>query len=333
MTDPVDSSVPTAWTAAIDALWRDQNRWSKRADELAGKHRSWLGPLALLGLLGVVLSTLTPEILRWFGLTKADASAMRMLVTLVGPVIVAGTAFLSRELIGPKTEQLWVRAREISEALKAEGFIYATGAPPYGDLDAAPLALNAKLTQLTEEVAAFAPLPAVDEERVRRYPHQPRDEAEYVAERVQDQIGWHERKGRGHHKKLEHLRLGSLLLGFASVVLGVFAGALDSASLNVWIAVVSTAVATLTSYAYASRYEFLASSYFDTAARLEKRLRARQLEKHGGHEAFARFVLDCETVLAGQNRSWSQTMLKRTETADASTQVSEPKDAPIAGAP
>lgn len=330
MTQPVDSSTSTAWTAAADALWRDQNRWSRRANELAGKHRSWVGPLALLGLLGVVLSTLTPEILRSLGLTKDDASAMRIVVTLIGPVIVAGTAFLSRELIGPKTEQLWVRAREISEALKAEGFIYVTGAPPYGDPEAAPLALDAKLTQLTEDRAAFAPLPAVDEERVRKSRH-PMNEEGYVVARVQSQISWHENDGQRYHKQLEHLRLGSLLLGLTSVVLGVLAGALDIASLNVWVAVVSTAIATLTSYAYASRYEFLASSYFDTAARLEKRLRTRRLEKHGGPEAFARFVLDCEAILAGQNRSWSQKLLKRPETTDASTPVSEPKDAPIAG--
>jgi len=262
-------------------------------------------------------------------LTRDDASTTRIVVTLVGPMIVAVTAYLSRELIGPKTEQLWVRAREISEALKAEGFIYATGAPPYGDGEVAPLTLNAKLSQLTEDAAAFAPLPSADEERVRKYPHEPMAEAAYVALRVQSQIRWHEDGGRGYHKKLEALRLGSLLLGLASVVLGVVAGALDSASLNVWIAVVSTAVATLTAYAYAGRYEFLASSYFDTAARLEKRLRSRRLEKDGP-EAFARFVLDCEAILAGQNRSWNQKLFQRTETAGASTQVTEPKDAPTA---
>ena len=332
MTQANPTSPSSAWTSAIEALWIDQSRWSLRANELASKRRNRVGPLALFGLLGVVLSTLTPEMLRWFGLTEADSSAPRFLITLIGPLIVAGTAYWTRELIGPKKVELWVRAREISEALKAEGFIYVTGAPPYGDSTTAPAALHAKVAQLTEEQVAFAPLPEADNERLKQYPHQPTDEATYVARRVEGQSRWHEKEARIYHQKLEYCRKGTLFLGFVSVILGGIAGAIDSAGLNVWIAVVSTAIATLASFAYANRYEFLVSSYCDTAARLVKRLRARQLEEPGAQEGFARFVLDCETILAGQNRSWSQKLTEAPPSA-ASAQTTASKGANVATTP
>jgi len=231
---------------------------------------------------------------------------------MVGPVLVAASTFLTHSLLGPKTEQQWVKARLLSEALKAEGYIYAAAAPPYSDPVAAPAQLAKKIAALVQEYGGPAALPDADLSRVSARPHDLLDLTGYVERRLKDQLKEHEKGAKKHASELGRWRLLTGALSLLAVVLGVIAGT-KLVSINVWVAVVSTAIASATAYVHATRLEFLAASYAKTAERLDN-LRIAFTASPPTGDAQARFILDCEAELAAQNRVWSDELTKKPPT-------------------
>jgi len=297
------------WRATLKGLWGKQAQWSRLATQLKASHRSWNGPLIIVGFIGVVASTLTPYLV---GLTAAkpqESSLLAFSLTIVGPLLVTSAAVLTREILGPKAERKWIKARMVSEALKAEGFIFAAGAPPYGVVDA-PELLAKKIDEIAVTNDDLGPLPEVDAPAGDR-PQDPLDVEPYIAARVDEQRKHHAAGARLNARKLSAWRGRSIVLMVVSAGLGIIAGVTKQAALNTWIAVVSTALATVTAYATASRFESLAATYAATAERLEGLVRQWRAKAKRGPEERDRFILDCEAVLASQNRSWSDELSTR----------------------
>src|SRR5262245_1515955 len=270
------------WKNVLTSLWQEQSRWSRRADEQKRSYRSWTGPLIAAGFVGVVLSTLSPELVAMLKSDKAGAAATdrnfwQMAAALAGPLIVAVAAALTRELRSGTTDQQWAKARGIAEALKAQGYLFASGAPPYSDEQTAPQQLATAMNEMTSTAAnELGPLPPAAQGLEQKHPHDVIDEQAYITRRVQPQADFHERGALDNRNKLQRWRTVGLLLAVVAAALGVIAGVQKNASINVWVAVVSTAIATLTSFIYAGRFEFFAATYFATATKLRGRLRIWQ---------------------------------------------------------
>jgi hypothetical protein len=75
---------------------------------------------------------------------------------------------------------------------------------------------------------------------------------------------------------------------------------------GVWLVVITTVTASLASYLYANRLQYLVGSYTAAARNLDA-LRVGW-QTFGGPEAAAaerdRFILDTEAVLSAENQSW-----------------------------
>jgi conflict system pore-forming effector with SLATT domain/uncharacterized protein DUF4231 len=303
MSEPSDR-----WRKTLAALWEQQSQWSSAADTYKGDLRSWNGPLILVGFIGVVLSTVTVYLVPQT--TKPDQwTSWQFALAVVGPVLVAVAALLTREILGPKTEQQWIKARKVSEALKAEGWIFAAGAPPYSDPDTAPELLATKMIELKSGAEGLGPLPPP------RTPRDPRPQTrltpqQYVDQRVLTQCTFHDDDARKNVKTLARWRAVAVVLMVVSAVLGIIAGFGKQASINVWVAVVSTALATVTAYVTASRFEFLAASYAATSERLRNLATKWGAKQNLTPTENDRFILDCEAVLAAQNRTWADELSK-----------------------
>lgn len=301
------------WRSALAAVWQKQSSWSRTAKRLKVAHRSWTGPLLGLAFLGVVLSTVSPQMIHWLGSPDSPDvwSGMQFALSIAGPVLVAVSAVLTRDLLGPKSEQSWIKARGVSEDLKAEAYVYAAGAPPYGDREAAPADLLARADALADKATNIGRLDDADPDIEKTYPHHPLSIDDYVAQRVSGQIDWHRAGARDNGDRLRRWRNRGIALAVVSAGFGVAAGARQAATLNVWVAVVSTAIATVTTFVYVNRFEFLAASYFATSQRLQDLINRWRVARDHGIEQGGRFVLDCEAVLAAQNRSWRDELSKR----------------------
>jgi hypothetical protein len=296
------------WRAALEGVWSEQHRWSEHASALKRGQKSFTGPLTFLALTGTVLSTLSPYIVAHIASSTTSRSLV-VVITLLGPAFAALSTFLVASLLSPKSERAWIDARQLSEALKAEGYMFATGAPPYSDATKAPQLLVDKLTELTRDTKELG-IPRDIAPQGHPHPMEPLDPAGYLAKRVAAQITYHRQEARKFDTKLRRWRFAAIALGSVSAVLGLVAGLGNLVSLNVWVAVVSAALATLTTYVYANQFELLAAMFFNTAERLD-RLRLRWAVSAQSAEEWQRFVLDCEALLAAQNRNWSETLTKQ----------------------
>ena len=316
------------WRTTLEDLWNKQSQWSSAANSHKSAHRSWNGPLIGFGFVGVVLSTISPSMVALTASKPAEWTVLQYVLALAGPVIVAVTALLTREILGPKSEQKWIKAREISEALKAEGYIFAVAAPPYTDPTTAPDVLAAKIEELTAAGDGLGPLPlaSADDPGIARQatdrkptgkkasdpkPREPLSLDQYIERRVKAQCAYHDRDALGFARMLSRWQAVAIALMALSAALGVIAGIGKQASINVWVAVVSTALATLTAHVAASRFEFLAASYAATSERLQRLVTKWHAKQNPTAAEKDRFVLDCEAVLAAQNRTWADELSKR----------------------
>jgi hypothetical protein len=266
----------------------------------------------------IVPQTLKPE--EW--------TLQQYVLTVLGPMLVTGAALLTREILGPKQGQQWIAAREISEALKAEGYIFAAAAPPYANANTAPPLLAARVDELTDGAQTVVPLPPPVDNPARL--QQPLTTADYISQRVDGQRKHHLDGARGYARKLKGWRGVAIVLMLVSAGLGVVAGLTKQAAVNVWVAVVSTALATVTAYVAASRFEFLAASYAATTERLEALVRRWRAKQDPMRAEADRFVLDCEAVLAAQNHTWGDELSKRvSEMLQADPPPPPPPPAPV----
>jgi hypothetical protein len=307
MPEPTD-----AWRRTIAELWAKQSQWSTAADHHKSAHRSWNGPLIAIGFIGVVISTVSPHLIEQTATGLDPWTVWQYVVAVTGPVIVAVAAVLTREILGPKGEQKWIKAREVGEALEAEGYIFAVGAPPYSDPTTAPNVLAAKMEELIPAVGVdgIGPLPAANANGADK-PDAPLNVDEYIDRRVKPQCEFHDAGARMYAGKLARWQAVAIALMAVSAALGIIAGAGKQASINVWVAVVSTALATVTAYVTASRFEFLAATYAATSERLQSLVRRWQARQDATTAEKDRFILDCEAVLSAQNRTWADELSKR----------------------
>ncbi|WP_224191395.1 DUF4231 domain-containing protein [Nannocystis pusilla] len=290
-----------AWRSALEALWRQQSKWSRQADELKRSHQNWTGPIVLATFLGVALGTLTPQISAWTTALNGPAYIPQV-CSACASVLSAVAAYLSVQLLSPRKVQDWVVARSVSEALKSEGYLYAAGVSPYDDSQAAAERLMSRIEELEKTDTTFT-LPDPDGNRPELCERLSVED--YIEKRVNAQLKYYRAYSQTYSKQLACWRRTGIGLGVVLVGLGALGTFLDKQALTVWMAVVTTAIATMTAYVYGSRIESLASAYFATAERLERLTRRWNTLVNRTEAARNQLILDCEAVLSAQNRSWS----------------------------
>lgn len=299
MTTPRDPQPEEKRRAALEHFWGQYRVW----DETALKHQkalsAWRLRVLLLGMGAAVLGAVSdPRALPWpegwptWGVPRSAFS-------VAGGVLLGLAAFLTRELLGPEREGSWLRARAAAEAFKREGYLLAAGAPPYdGPVTRALLerarGILAGVGDLQEETVA-------EEKRLEGMPPCPLSADEYVAQRLDDQIRYYRRRAGEHRVVVGRVRSLTVVLGVAAFVLG----ALSGGGTGVWLIVITTATASLASYLYANRLQYLIGSYTAAVRNLDAlRVGWQTFGAEADDAERDRFILDCEAVLSAENQSW-----------------------------
>lgn len=129
---------------------------------------------------------------------------------------------------------------------------------------------------------------------------------EYMADRVEDQIEWYDKKSQGAQRWFKGLRIIEI---FAAAAIPIFAGFGGGAPASIWIIGILGALITILTSAM-SLYQFQEKwiEYRTTCESLkhEKFIYLARAEPYNEGDPFELFVQRVESLISKENSSWSQ---------------------------
>ncbi len=280
--------------AVLDAVWQQQETWSRAAD--AARRRIARGRRLVAGL--TVLAAVA-------GSAAAQLDVVHRPVSRVLAIVAAaalGLVPLAARATGREPVQVWTRLRAVAESLKAEVHRHLAGVSPYRgpDRDAVLLSrVDALLDEAgdlvghTVDVAPPSrPLPAVS------------DVPSYLARRVAGQVeSYYRPQARRMAAAARRVRLVTNALTAAGAVVSAVVGVLgDGLGLAAWVGVVATVTTAVVGYGAAQQYERHQIEYARTADQLSRLHRARR-DGQGWTDDDA-FVAEAERLIALSNEAW-----------------------------
>src|SRR5919109_4972307 len=161
----------------LGSTWQKQRVWSTAADRLK-RDITWARAIAL-GLLiaGAILQTAASQV---------PNESVKTALHVVGVLVLAAAPVIQQFKLGTERLRAWIRARSVSEGLKAETYLYLMGVPPYAadGRDARLLekmqSILDKAKDLAAHTALVEPLPSA--------PPQITDIEMYIEQRINQQI-------------------------------------------------------------------------------------------------------------------------------------------------
>jgi hypothetical protein len=307
----------------IDSAWREYRGWARFSMEEQARARFWgwviLGLTCFCAVLAASASYFDPDKgaggvaagSNWIGRTLSFASA--------AAAAVAGAIGAAR--LRADHERVWITARGIAEAIKSECFLRAAGAGEYTDAGADDIFQRrlAAITARGDGIAAlFEPVLANKDPRCPPIPISP---GWYRTNRLLEQYTWYAHSGRRENDAAERFKYLALTLSAFAALLGVLAGVWPALRAELWIGVVTTVSAALTTYAMIDRRKQMALGYAQTATKLN-RLDAR-FDGAVSDLLLSQLVADAEDTILGENRAWSDIMTRARPPTGAPSPASE----------
>ena len=138
---------------------------------------------------------------------------------------------------------------------------------------------------------------------------------EYVEQRINDQIGWYDRKSTTNQRWFKRLRFAEIVAAAAIPFLSGFAGnsvpiKIAIGALGVFVAVIASLLGLLQLQVHWIEYRATAESL-----RREKFLFLTQTAPYDKDDAFHLFVQRVEALLTKENTEWAQSMMKPPKSA------------------
>jgi hypothetical protein len=298
MNNPTAAWSP-AQAQALEYAWGEYLVWAATSRQKKKEIFSWKFRVLVLTVLGAFLGTVSSKL--------SGSSEWAVWITaILGGTLVALATYLGRELLSPDQERHWIRSRSLAEALKAETFLFRTGAPPYDGPEPAPK-LMARVKELLATAAEVHSVTLSPEDQRQGLPAGPLSVAAYIKERLDDQLDFYRPRVQQYDRLMKIWRNVNLALGAVATVLGVL-GKWTGA----WVAVITTITTSVAAYLYANRYQYLIISFQATVRQLD--FLRHQWGVMGAPEqdpdSRSRFFLDCEEAISIENSAW---MAKWTE--------------------
>ncbi|WP_165945344.1 DUF4231 domain-containing protein [Micromonospora sp. KC723] len=281
--------------SAVSAVWRDHRRWSWAAGTAKRSIAFWRTAALASAVGGAVLTTAAVQV----GLNGAPGRAL----ATAGAVALALVPVVRVTRLGRARIEAWTRVRSASEALKAQVYLFLTGAQPYDGPDRGRR-LRTFAAAVADDVADLAgmtlgapdpdtPVPAVD------------DVDHYLTHRLRPQIAGYYRAGAARQqRRLNRFRTAEFGIAAAGAALGAVAATTGAAGVGVWVSAVTVVGASITAHISAARYEHLVVSYLATARRLCALLEEWEAAPDRSPAAAAAFVRACEEAISRENESW-----------------------------
>ena len=277
----------------LDEVWREQSVWSQAADRMKdGIERARLAALVVVVLVAVLGAT-----------AAAVSGPAPTLGRLLAAVAAAGSAVLP--MLRPRWSGTrlrdWTRARSVSEALKADVYLWLARVRPFAD-DADGAVLAGRVDKLHRDAADLrSACDGIDP--VPRALPPVNDLASFFAVRVAGQYDTYYRpRVTMIDKRLRWFRGIGVALGAVGAVLGAVAAVLD-ASLASWIAVVATVGTAVAAHVAATRYEFQRIEFARTAEEL-RQIKARADRPGVAAQELHRLARRAERVISIENQGW-----------------------------
>lgn len=276
-----------------DEVWGEQSVWSQAADRMKdGIERARLAALAVVVLVAVLGTT-----------AAAVSDAAPTLGRVLAALAAAGSAVLPllRPLWSGKRLRDWTRARSMSEAVKADVYLWLARTGPFVE-DASAAALDRRINKLRLDVADLQSACEGIEPVARALPPV-RDLASFFKVRVGGQYdGYYRPRVKMIDKRLKRFRFVGFVLGAVGAALGA-AAAVFGASFASWIAVVATAGTAVAAHVAATRYEFQRIEFARTAEEL------RQIKEGADRDGVPerelhRLARRAERVISIENQGW-----------------------------
>ncbi len=290
---------------ALDATWSAYRRSAATARAETSTLRNWRWRVLAITLAGAVISA-AADALRQPVELGALPSWLVPVAGITGAMLLALATFLTANLLTTARQRRWTQSRAVAEALKSECFRFATRMAPY-DGNEAPAKLLDRLERMTRGMGGSL-LPEIrDEEKATLCA--PITVADYLKQRVHEQIQWYRNKALAARNSLLKFRYASVALGAIAAVLPVVGTLTDAAGPASWAAVATTAGTAIASFVYAERFGFLVESYSATANRLE--LLAARWHASTQTSTDEQLLVDSvENALATENTGWMAELLK-----------------------
>lgn len=273
----------------VEYAWDQQSVWSQTANRLKATSQQRWRLRMILTVIAAALALAASQL-------KPVSTPASVVLAVVAAVALAGVGLLRAQQDVEQTRR-WTQARSVSEALKADVYIYLAQSGDDGTEE-----LRKQVRLLETGADDLRPYTAGVEAKVRSLPAVT-DIDTYLEVRVRkSQIeDYYKPKAAQVRRQLRVAKTAEITLALAAAVLAAVAAV--SANAGAWAAVVTTAVGAVTAYAAAERYEFLWIEYTRTASQLG-RLLTFQTGTDGSELSGLDLVRECEQVISIQNEAW-----------------------------
>jgi len=132
------------------------------------------------------------------------------------------------------------------------------------------------------------------------------NDEEYISSRVDDQIGWYDRKSQGAQRWFKFLRGTEIVAAAAIPLIAGFAA--DPFPVTLVLGVLGASIAIISAAISLNQFQENWTEYRTTCESLkhEKYLYLTKAEPYHKEEAFRLFVKRVESLISKENSSWSQ---------------------------
>ena len=292
--NPTTASWSQAQAQALEYAWGEHRVWAATARQNKKEISAWRLWVLVLTILGALLGTMSSQI-------SGISAPASWIIGGVGGGLIALATYLGREILKPDQERLWVRARSLAEALRAETFLFRTGTAPY-DAPGPASKLLMRVQELLDQVKDMPSAILSQNQRRERLPEGPLAVGQYIEERINDQVeSFYRPRAQQYDELMKRWRIVTLFVGGSAAVLGAL-GKWTGA----WVAVLTTIGTSVAVYIFANRYQYLIISYQATARQLEflKHQWTVMGAPEQDPEKRGRFILDCEEAISNENNAW-----------------------------
>lgn len=275
-------------------VWDQQSIWSQAANHLKASLQRARRTALWLTIVAAVSATAAGQLAHF---SSPAAKALAWLAAASAGLVAVNQTFMKTAKV-----ERWMRARSVSEALKAETYPYLAGVAPYrGDdretvykraVDAVIDAAKDLADEVIRVEAVQRPLPAVS------------DVDSYVVARVEGQVhDYYQRQSEAMYSRARKFRAAETALAVVAAAISATAAVSGALQWSAWLPVITTITAAIAAESAAQRYSELAVEYGLTRSELERLLRDRAATGHSP-DADDAFVHAAERVISLQNEVW-----------------------------
>lgn len=283
----------------LNAAWTAYRTWAATARHHKAEIDFWNRWGLRLAVAGAVLAALGEQLAPLAPPGGPLAYVLRA-PGVLGAAVIALAAHFSAQGFAAHRDRLWIRCRAAAESIKSAIYLYRAAVSPF-DTPARTAEIRTRVENLLKELGDVEARQPDPDEKVP--PLGPLTVADYVGERVTDQIRWYRKRAAEFQAESDRYRIITRVLGALSALVGLASAVSVVAG---WVAVIATMTASITAYVKSERYQVLIGMYQSTATRLE--LLKDEWADSGKTDADKAdrdaFIRRCEETMAIENSAW-----------------------------